>query len=76
MWAARAGNQEMAGLLVELGADVHYQGRDMRTALFWAEQNNFEELADSLRKHGIVERKPYPPHDIPADDYYFDWKFY
>ena len=59
-WAARQGNEGMVKMLVEMGADVFARGQDERTALWWAEQNCFEDIADWLRKFGIADRAPIP----------------
>jgi hypothetical protein len=58
--AARAGRRALVEALVEAGADVHARGENMRSALYFAEQNSFEAVADYLRKHGIVDRAPIP----------------
>jgi len=58
--AARAGRRALVEALVEAGADVHARGENLRSALYFAEQNSFEAVADYLRKHGIVDRAPIP----------------
>jgi hypothetical protein len=57
-WAARQGSKEMLDLLLGMGADVFARCQDQRTALWWAEMNGFDDIADLLRKYGVADRAP------------------
>ncbi|EKX39222.1 hypothetical protein GUITHDRAFT_114657 [Guillardia theta CCMP2712] len=56
--AARAGNLKMVETLLALNADVYSRSPNLRSPLWWAESNHFDDVADVLRKYGIVDRKP------------------
>ena len=59
-WAARMGDMSMVKMLLEMKADVFARCQDQRSALWWAEQNCHEDVADLLRKYGVVDRAPIP----------------
>jgi ankyrin repeat protein len=59
-WASRMGEMPMVEMLLEKGANVFVRCQDQRTALWWAEQNCHEDIADVLRKYGVVDRAPVP----------------
>lgn len=53
VYAARTGKYNMVEMLLELGAHPHKGSRNGRTALFWAEQLFWEDIADLLRLYGV-----------------------
>ena len=50
--AAREGNAELVGLLLDNGADPNAAGADWATPLAWAERRGHQDIARSLRSRG------------------------
>ena len=53
--AAATGNRELTGLLLQAGADVHVRSHSGLTALRWAKQGGYTQLALQLRSAGTAK---------------------
>ncbi len=53
--AARYGHKEVAELLITKGADINAKDDGGKTALSYAVEGGYTEIAEILRKHGAKE---------------------
>jgi len=53
--AAKAGHREIVELLIAKGADINAKNNDGKTALAYAVEEGYAEIAEILRKHGAKE---------------------
>ena len=54
-WAASYGHKDVAGVLIEAGADVNAKDKENKTPLAFAVGKDHKELVELLKQHGAKE---------------------
>ena len=70
-WYAAGKNTKIVELLLSKGADINVKANNGKTALSWAVEGGYTEIAELLRKHGAKEeetgKEEESPSALPAD---------